>query len=297
MEKMKFRGHETFFIRKGWLNKGIRNILKDPYVFMGVNGNPSDILGLGTNMVKSLRYWLQAVGLTREKMLGKKMQELTEVGVLINENDPYIEEFGTLALLHYFLATNSENATTWYFFFNVFKNIEFTKEELKTQLKNYINIKGGGEVSERVLEDDCTCLLNTYIPRIKSSTTKVTPENNIDCPLGELNLVDIVNKKEKIYKKAPILIENLNPLIVLAMILYEYPNKKEIKISTLLSEERGIGKLFNLDIINLLKLLYSLERKNYIKVVRTAGLDVIRVTKDIDYLHCISEYYNSMKNN
>ena len=202
-----------------------------------------------------------------------------------------------MALLHYFLATNSENATTWYFFFNVFKNIEFTKDELKTQLKNYINIKGKIEVSERVLEDDCACLLNTYIPRIKSSTTKVTPENNIDCPLGELNLIDIVNKKEKIYKKAPILIENLNPLIVLAMILYEYPNKKEIKISALLSEERGIGKLFNLDIINLLKLLYSLERKNYIKVVRTAGLDVIRVTKDIDYLQCISEYYNSMKNN
>ena len=71
MEKMKFRGHETFFIRKGWLNKGIRNILKDPYVFMGKN--PSDILGLGTNMVKSLRYWLQAVGLTREKMAGKKI--------------------------------------------------------------------------------------------------------------------------------------------------------------------------------------------------------------------------------
>ena len=26
MEKMKFRGHETFFIRKGWLNKGMRYI-------------------------------------------------------------------------------------------------------------------------------------------------------------------------------------------------------------------------------------------------------------------------------
>ena len=60
MSKMKFKGHETFFIRKGWLNKGMRNVVKDPYVFMGVNGNPTDILGIGTNMVKSLRYWLQA---------------------------------------------------------------------------------------------------------------------------------------------------------------------------------------------------------------------------------------------
>ena len=102
MSKMKFKGHETFFIRKGWLNKGMRNVVKDPYVFMGVNGNPTDILGIGTNMVKSLRYWLQVVGLTNEKMAGKKFQELTEVGKIIYENDPYNEELGTLALLHYF---------------------------------------------------------------------------------------------------------------------------------------------------------------------------------------------------
>lgn len=295
MEKMKFRGHETFFIRKGWLNKGIRNILKDPYVFMGVNGNPSDILGLGTNMVKSLRYWLQVVELTREKLVSKKMQELTDVGEIINKNDPYIEELGTLALLHYFLGTNKENATAWYFFFNIFKNIEFTKEELKTQLKNYTNIYGV-EVADRVLEDDCNCILNTYIPRIKTSNTKVSPENNIDCPFGELKLIDIANKKEKIYKKTTISIENLNPLIALSIILYEYPEKKEIKISSILGEERGLGKLFNLDIVNLLKILYSLERRKYIKVVRTAGLDVVRVIKDVNYLDCVVEYYNSMKN-
>ena len=60
--KFKFRAHDTFFIRKGWLNKGMRNVKNDPQVFMGVNGNPMDILGIGTNMVKALRYWLQAVG-------------------------------------------------------------------------------------------------------------------------------------------------------------------------------------------------------------------------------------------
>lgn len=295
MNKMKFRGHETFFIRKGWLNKGMRNIIKDPYVFMGGSGNPTDILGIGTNMVKSLRYWLQVVGLTTEKMVGKKLQELTDMGKLIYENDPYTEELGTLALLHYSLATNKEGATSWYFFFNIFKNIEFTKEDFITQLKNYIKANGE-EISERTLEDDYNCILNTYIPRVKLSSTKVSPESNIDCPLGELNLIDVVKKKEKIYKKSMISFERLNSLIVLAIILKENPEKKEIKISSLLTEEKSMGKIFNLDIELLLKLLYNLERMEYIKVIRTAGLDVIRIEKNIDYLTAISEYYNSINN-
>ncbi|MEG1566692.1 MAG: DUF4007 family protein, partial [Anaerovoracaceae bacterium] len=32
---MKFRGHETFFIRKGWLYKGMKNVVADSTVFMG----------------------------------------------------------------------------------------------------------------------------------------------------------------------------------------------------------------------------------------------------------------------
>ena len=31
---MKFRAHDTFAIRKGWLNKGLRNIQKAPDVFI-----------------------------------------------------------------------------------------------------------------------------------------------------------------------------------------------------------------------------------------------------------------------
>ena len=61
---MKFRGHETFFIRKGWLYKGMSNIVKEPEVFQGAVGNPMDVLGIGANMVKALRYWLTATKLT-----------------------------------------------------------------------------------------------------------------------------------------------------------------------------------------------------------------------------------------
>lgn len=53
---MKFRAHDTFFIRKGWLNKGMKYVNFKPDVFVDKEENPMDVLGIGSNMVKALRY-------------------------------------------------------------------------------------------------------------------------------------------------------------------------------------------------------------------------------------------------
>lgn len=293
--KFKFRAHDTFFIRKGWLNKGMRNIQKDPQVFMGANGNPMDILGIGANMVKALRYWMQAVGLTEETSVGRKVQNFTDFGTVIYENDPYIEEMGTLWLLHYKLATNKTEATAWYYFFNEFKLTEFTRDDFVVQLNNYIRMSDE-VVSERSLEDDYNCIINTYLPRIKSSPEKVHPESNIDCPLGELSLIDIVNKKEKIYKKTTPKKDTLHPLILLAVILDQADDQREIKITAIQNNTCNVGKVFNIDIITLTNLLYKVELMGYIKVIRTAGLDIVRIEREIDFLECIREYYRAINN-
>ena len=73
---MKFRAHDTFFIRKGWLNKGMKYVNFKPDVFVDKEENPMDVLGIGSNMVKALRYWLQAVGLTQEPNHGRRIQHL-----------------------------------------------------------------------------------------------------------------------------------------------------------------------------------------------------------------------------
>lgn len=101
---MKLRGHETFFIRKGWLTKGMKYVRQNPDVFTAKEPDrkPMDVLGIGSNMVLSLRYWLQTVGLTTEEKgeKGKRIQRLTPFGELVFANDKYIEEIGTLYLLH-----------------------------------------------------------------------------------------------------------------------------------------------------------------------------------------------------
>lgn len=293
---MKFRAHESFFIRKGWLYKGLKNIKIQADLFSNKNVNPSDILGLGTNMVKSLRYWLQATGLTTEVLAGGRHQEFTKLADVIWDKDRYMEEIGTVWFLHYKLASNEKEATAWYYFFNEFPLKEFSKEDFVEMIGLYTQMNEN-EIAISSLEGDFDCIINTYVSRIKSSPEKVNPESNIDCPIGDLNLVDIVDKKKKLYRKVSPKKGTLNPLIVLAVIVDQANlnnSGNEIKINSILSDKNNAGKIFNLDIISLTEILYELQKMNYIRVNRTAGLDVIHLNKELTMVDVVEKYYQSL---
>lgn len=290
---MKFRAHDTFFIRKGWLSKGMKCVRAKNDVFVSKEENPMDVLGLGSNMVKALRYWLQVVGLTSEPKSGKRVQSFTELGEYIFDNDRYIEELGTLYLLQYRMASNREDATAWYFFFNEFTVSEFSREDFVEALQKYIRMtdEASGEVAIRSLNDDFACIINTYLPRSKSNLGKATPENNIDSPFGELGLIDAVNKTKKTYRKAIPSADSINPWVALAVIVDQANGKSEISLNELLSAPCNIGKIFNLDSVTMLSVLYEIEKVGAIKINRTAGLDVINILEEYTFNSCIEKYY------
>lgn len=301
---MKFRAHDTFFIRKGWLAKGMRNVIDTPDVFTSRENNPMDVLGIGANMVKALRYWLIAIGLTREvRENNRTVQRLTDLGEIVHEHDPYFEELGTLWLLHYQLvknptATNTE-ATAWWYFFNEFKTSEFTREDFLNELNKFLRNSDEGEKPVRTIEDDFNCIIQTYVSRMKASPEKVKPESNIDCPLGELGLIDIVGQEKgggrlKIYRKSAPKKDMLHPLVLLAVILDQAENETEIRISSIQKDNGNAGKAFNLDIISLTALLYKIELLGHIKVNRTAGLDVINIRTEWNFLDCVRAYYQAI---
>lgn len=292
---MKFRAHDTFFIRKGWLSKGMRCVSNKPDVFVDKNENPMDVLGIGANMVKALRYWLQVVGLTEEPNKGKRDQYFTALGRMVFEHDTYIEELGTLYLLQYELASQKEEATAWYFFFNEFSMSEFSKEDFVAALEKYIKMEeSDSSVAGRSLSDDFACIINTYLPRYKSNPAKVSPENNIDCPFGELGLVDILNKRKKTYKKSIPASDTLNPWVALAVISDNADGRMEISLNELLNAPCNIGRVFNLDSVTMLDVLYRIEKLGLIKINRTAGLDVINLLKELSFLDCVQSFYDSI---
>jgi len=293
---MKFRAHDTFFIRKGWLSKGMKYIQKKPDVFIDKNENPMDVLGIGANMVKALRYWLQVVGLTEEPNKGKRNQSITALGRAVYEKDRYIEELGTLYLLHYKLVTNKEEATAWYFFFNDFNMSEFSKEDFVVALQGYVMMHDEASIAIRSLNDDFTCIVNTYLPRYKSNPNRISPENNIDCPFGELGLIDILNssKKDKTYRKATPAANSFNPWIILAVIMDQARDRDEIALNELLTAPQNIGRVFNLDAITMLEVLHRIEKTGEIKIIRTAGLDIIHLNHIYTFQECVNRYYTTI---
>ncbi|MEG0913802.1 MAG: DUF4007 family protein [Oscillospiraceae bacterium] len=292
---MKFRAHDTFFIRKGWLSKGMRCVSSKPDVFIAHDENPMDVLGIGANMVKALRYWLQAVGLTAESTKGKRMQQFTDLGTRIYEQDTYIEELGTLYLLQYCLASQKEEATAWYFFFNEFSILEFSRDDFVSELQKYIKMEDNEtNYAIRSLNDDFQCIISTYLPRYKSNPTRVSPENNIECPFGELGLIDVLNKRKKTYKKSIPASDTLNPYVILAVISDNAHGRREISLNELLTAPCNIGKVFNLDSITMLDVLYRIEKLGHIKINRTSGLDVIEIQGELSFLDCVDRFYASI---
>ena len=247
-------------------------------------------------MVKSMRFWMQAVGITEEPSKGKRSQKFTSLGKKIYLHDRYIEEIGTLYLLQYRLASQAEIATAWYYFFNVFNITEFSKEDFVGALNGYA-IDGGENAALRSLTDDFNCIIGTYVPRYKTNPGKVSAENNIDCPLGELGLVDIVDKSKKIYRKVTPSADSIDPWVALAIIMEQSGDVTEVGLNELLTGAKHIGKVFNLDVITMIDVLHEVEKTGAIKIIRTAGLDIIRIEHRYTFDECVDKYYESIESN
>lgn len=300
---MKFKGHETFSIRKNWLSKGVRGVNEKPEIFTAKDNSAMDYFGIGRNMVYSLRYWLNATGIAYEEKNAQKKTELkfTELGKLISKYDPYVQELGTLWLLQHALSTNKELATSWYFFFNEFNQNEFTRDDFVLALQNYVSMNLNEDKKEklpplRTFEDDFDCIINTYVSRFRSSLKEVDPEDNMDCPLSEIGLIDIQDKSKKMYRKVIPPKQNIPPLVLLAVLAKnasEYTSQ-EIPLSDIQNKKCFAGKVFNLDTITLMELLGDLENKDYLKIVRTAGLDVVRLKDGLSYKDCVEKYFQGL---
>lgn len=295
--------HESFYLRRGWLHKGMRNVKKDASLFTRSVGNENkacDLLGIGTNMVKSMRYWLNATGMIFED--GKRQQYISSIGEIINEYDPYFEERGTNYIVHYLLASNKVEATAWWWFFNEYKGSIIDKPQFIEEFAEFCFVHGNDKrvVSQRVLESEFNTLMSTYYSDY-NDLENLDPEETKICPLVELRLVSSIKgmrkqEREKEFKKTMPDKDDIHPWIVYAVIAkkQEELNMDEIHISELLSGENNIGKIFNLDRSTIFYIIEKIERLGLIKITRTAGLDVIHIKRKVAFEECLRAYYRAL---
>lgn len=162
--KYVFSGHESFSCKQLWLKKGY------DFLVHGYNFNAPDAvieLGVGKNMVSSIRYWLRAFMLT-------SYDQLTPIADYIfnDENgvDPFIEDLGTLWLLHYLLVTGGEATLYNWFFLRLQKERkEFNRHQVVNTVRRYMveadKIKA---FNENTIKKDVAVLIQNYVEPSKA---------------------------------------------------------------------------------------------------------------------------------
>ncbi|QQE67718.1 hypothetical protein GFS31_44310 (plasmid) [Leptolyngbya sp. BL0902] len=178
-----FARHETFHPRFGWLKKGYDLALADPGIFL--RDDAPVLLGVGKNMVRSIRYWCNAFkvlteedGQIRPARLGQQL--LDDDGW-----DPFLENPASLWLLHWNLLKAPCTATAWAFAFGEFSAAEFTPEHLIDELRDYAN-GFSANIADSSLRKDVSCILRMYADQ---DSKKGPTEDSIDCPFTALRLL------------------------------------------------------------------------------------------------------------
>ncbi len=187
---MRFGGHETFSIREGWLHKGLKLLVDEPKLL--VDDYSADYLGVGRNMAKSIRHWLQATGLAQKATSASETKKPdlipTEIGKLVWCHDPYFVESGTWWMLHVNLVRSRDHAASWSWFFNNFGLARFERAVCSEGLRRYLKLNNQRMPAKNTLDRDIACLLNTYAKWIPAE--KRDPEEATECPFTELGLMN-----------------------------------------------------------------------------------------------------------
>ena len=283
--ELKLKRHETFSIREGWIEKGIHYINQDARSMSKECG--TSVFGLGSNMVKSLRYWLTAACLATFR---NGYAYLNELGRLILKNDPYIDDDFSLWLVHLYLATNESDAPVFNAIFNL-NYSQFDKDFLIDRVPLKLTELGYDPITSIYsLESDISVFLKSYY-----SDDFSNPENNMNCPLARLNLFSCEGKK--MYSRRTPAFSKLNFRIVYLNLL-KCINRTNSEISFNIEDIYAIRNN-PLNILNLSKtaLFYYLEemqKNEYIKFNKTAGLNVVVIEHIKTLQEVVDDYFNEV---
>ena len=189
-----FARHETFHPRYGWFRKSYEVASENSDAFTDPNATVE--LGVGKNMVKAIRFWGTAAKLIEDDQASPNRRASgmipTPFGRMLFDSetgwDPYMEDPGTLWLLHWRLLSPPCRVPVWWIAFNEFHAVEFDADEL--ELASLSGVDAVAEWSRphpSTVRKDVTALVRTYAPTERSSRTSI--DDILDCPLRELGLI------------------------------------------------------------------------------------------------------------
>lgn len=283
--KFTFSGHDSFQCRQLWLKKGY------DYVQEGKSFNDEDAvvkLGVGKNMVSSIRFWLKAFNVIDNKDIP------TEFGVRLFDSDdgydPFLEDEASLWLLHYQLVKNGF-ASIYFIIFN-----EFRKEKLFFNKESFVNyVKRIGEANtelnfnENTVGKDFIVFSNLY----KNDPESKDVEDSFSGILSELEILRSSGKG----KDEHLYIENterdsLPEEIILYAILDNSNYGNSISLNSLEFEINSPGSVFALNRSGLMNKISEIIGKfKDITFTDQAGIKELQFKNKVNVYTILDQYY------
>ena len=243
----------------------------------------SKSIGVGVLKAKSCILWLGMLGLR-----DNRKRELTKLGNLLLECDPYFERVGTQWIFHYKLASNSK-AEVWYILTN-----EFLPNRTRFSFNDAIDFlvsKGIRSKNDKHLRADASIFLRSFISEDALAKT-------------EYLKIESLSKRgisqNRFYKNPP---SDISPYLI-AYIIFDqrkqnFPNFATITIQELLTLDGNLGKVLSLNrkkLEEILKLLSGAQYGQFVDLSTRAGLDQVGFKFRGDPLEILKMYYSKEKN-
>jgi len=283
--KFTFSGHDSFQCRQLWLKKGF------DFLQEGRSFNDDDAivqLGVGKNMVSSIRFWLKAFDIADQK------DNVTEFGRRIfddvNGYDPYLEDEASLWLLHYHLVSKGF-ASIYSMIFNEFRRekLHFRKDTFVSYVKRVTEGNFPSNLNENTVAKDFTVFINTY----KNNTESKDIEDSFAGILSELEILKSTGKgkEEQFYIENTERV-NLPEAVFLYAILDNPTFGNSISLNSLEFSQNSPGSVFAMSRSSLLNKIAAVAGENReITFTDQAGIKEMQFKNKPDAYSVLDVYY------
>lgn len=274
-----FSGHESFPCKSMWLKKGYdylvgHNKFTDPDAVVK--------LGVGKNMVQSIKFWLRAFGLMDD-------DATTEIAHYIFDDrdgrDPYAEDNATLWILHYLLVTTAASSIYRLVFVDLQREKkEFDKDQVLSFIKRKCNVPEQKNVfNENTVKKDIRVLLQNYLAPTNPKTNEEYANILLDLAL--------LREGDGTYSFNEVSMEQVSPLIILFALVNIAGEDKTISFDKL----QELSLIFCIPISSFLVGIRSLSEQypEEISYTDNSGIRNVQFLKKMNALEVLNRYYNS----
>ena len=283
-QRYTFSGHESFPCKTLWLKKGY------DFVVQGKDFNRPEAviyLGVGKNMVASIRYWLRVFGLSegdQPTWLGNYLFDDA------NGKDKYIEDLATLWLLHFHLVFN-QFATLYHTVFCGYQkgHTQFDRDQIATYVKlEMIEADKQSAYNENTVRKDIAVLVQNYaLPR------KAQSNEDFSSMLIDLDLIRQTVEGKGYYFNIDGKRKVEKEIFLYALLMLKEREDDNTLSYDIIQDEIGLAFCMqDIETIEMLKLL-SKEYSQFLSYNDNAGIRIVQFTNDIDKKQVLNDYYNA----